>query len=344
MPRLLELNWLPLLCWSQLEELIQHEDDDLVDARLRYLWSWPHVAWIRGGDPAGGPGSIVDQMAVEAMVAYDRPDADLVQVRNFARGDLISVGAGTDAIPLDFRDWRFLRAELANRQANARRIAAISPWRGSEMHNKRRMGELMTASPRAPEEALRVFGHLRSSLAKEIEVRGDKRIREPKAMAETFFADLFKSGREAVARGASPTSIELLRAEGVDVEDIKPDETFEQVMDRHVFRKRLRIAAHSRGLSYEELKRVVTADRLPVAVIQSAMRSFGQDQPERKGSDLNDVYLLSLAPYADLTFVDKRTLESLRRARANVPALAQLMGDVRKASSYRDILTVAASL
>jgi len=343
-PRLVELGWLPLLSWSHLEELIQHENDELVDARLRYLWSWPSLAWIRPLDPAGGPGSVVDLLAAEARAAYTHPSSEVLEVRDLARDGLMSVGAGTNAIPDGFQDWRLLRDDLARKQANARRIAAISPWRGSEMHNKRRMGDLMRSAPRKPAEALRMFDHLSGSLAKEIETRGDKRIADPKAMSEAFFSDLFKTGQAAATDGGVPTPIQLLQAEGVDIEDIKADETFEQVMDRHVFRKRLRIAAESRGLPYEQLKKVVTQERLPVAVIQGAMRAFGHDQPERKGSDLNDVYLLSLAPYADLTFVDKRTLESVRRACQKVPLLVRLLGDVRKASGHNEISSVIAGL
>ena len=343
-PRLVELGWLPLLSWSQLEELIQHENDDLVEARLRYLWSWTLMAWIRPFDPAGGPGGVVDLLAAEAMAAYARPSDEVLEVRDAARDSLISVGSGTDAIPESFRDWRLLREELARRQENARRVAAISPWKGSETHNKRRMGDLMKSESRKPAEALRMFEHLSGSLANEIETRGDKRIADPKAMANAFFYDIFKTGLAAAAGASVPTPIQLLQAEGVDIDDIKPDDTFEQVMDRHVFRKRLRIAAESRGLPYEQLKKVVTQERLPVAVIHSAMRAFGHDQPERKGSDLNDVHLLSLAPYADLTFVDKRTLESVRRARQKVPVLDGLLGDVRKASGHREISSVIAVL
>ena len=45
-------------------------------------------------------------------------------------------------------------------------------------------------------------------------------------------------------------------------------------------------------------------------MIEECMRAHAQDQPERKGSDLNDTHLLCLAPYADVTYVDKRTLET----------------------------------
>jgi len=34
LPDLLERGWLPLLCWHHIEELLQHRDEHVVDARL----------------------------------------------------------------------------------------------------------------------------------------------------------------------------------------------------------------------------------------------------------------------------------------------------------------------
>jgi hypothetical protein len=44
-----------------------------------------------------------------------------------------------------------------------------------------------------------------------------------------------------------------------------------------------------------------------------------------------------LAPYADVTYVDKRTLESVRRARSKVAAFEQLVGEVRRAGGHAEI-------
>lgn len=343
-PRLIECGWLPLLSSPQLEELIQHENDDLVDARLRYLWSWPLLAWIRPLDPAAGPGNVLDILAAEASAAHESPSADVIKVRELARDGLLSIGTGEDAIPRAFEDWRVLRQAYAERQENARRIAAIAPWRAHEGLNKQRMADLMNASSRSGAEALRVLERLRSSLANEIQTRGDKRIKDPGGMAEDFFADALRVAQEAAAGGPVPTSRQLLESLGVDIELIGPNDTFGEVMDRHTYLTQLRIAVESKGLPFVRFKQSVTQGRLPVSMLQHAMRMHGQDQPERKGSDLNDVYLLCLALYADLTFVDKRTLESLRRVRQKVPTVNQLLGDVRKASGHEEISTAVANL
>ncbi|MBW8848702.1 MAG: hypothetical protein JF607_27550 [Burkholderiales bacterium] len=342
--RLMEHGWLPLLSWPQLEELIQHENDEVVDARLQFLWSWPLAACIRPSDPDAGPGKVLEILTAEALAAHANPNADALAVRDLVRRGLVAYGPGTAVIPSGFEFWRLFRQVLAEKQARARELMAIAPWKGFEALDKQRMGHLMSQPSRSPQESLRVLNHLSASLAKEVKERGDKRIPDPKAVADEFFAGLMRTAQAAAAGGAVPTAIGILQAEGVDIDDIHPDDTFGEVMDRHTFKKRLRIAIESRGLSFEPLRRTLTLDRLPVAVIQHSMRRYGHDQPERKGSDMNDVFLLCLAPYADLTFVDKRTLESVRRARSKVPVLEPLLGDVRKASGHCEISSVIAAM
>lgn len=55
-------------------------------------------------------------------------------------------------------------------------------------------------------------------------------------------------------------------------------------------------------------------------------------------SRVNDGHLLSLAPYADVIYVDKRTAENVRRAVGSQPGLTHLMGKVRKAPNWMSIL------
>jgi hypothetical protein len=52
---------------------------------------------------------------------------------------------------------------------------------------------------------------------------------------------------------------------------------------------------------------------------------------------LNDQYLVCLAPYADVTYVDKRTHEWVARARRASPEFAGLVRRVEKASGYAEI-------
>ncbi len=335
-PSLVERGWLPLLCWHQVEELLQHKDGELVDQRLRYLRSWPLVAWVRPSDPDSGPGSVLEVLKAEVRVAYAHPSADLLQVRDLARDGLFLVGSGSEAIPDSFQDWRILQAPLAERQEGSRRVAAIARWRATNLDNVR-IADLLAKPFRKTEDANRALQHLRNQLAGEIAARGDKRIADPGAMADNFFAEIVRVGQAIPTGGDLPPVIQLLLMAGLELEDIDLSATFGQTTNLLIFHERLRMVADASGLPWQALKRVATQGRLPVTVVEECMRAHAQDQPQRKGSDLNDTHLLCLAPYADVTYVDKRTLESVRRARGKVAAFDQLIGEVRKAGAHGEI-------
>jgi hypothetical protein len=76
--------------------------------------------------------------------------------------------------------------------------------------------------------------------------------------------------------------------------------------------------------------------QLPSWIIQSSLRKYGQDLPERKGSDMTDLHLATLAPYA-ITYVDKRTKENFRRASLKSEEFRRLVCETKKASSYVEI-------
>lgn len=335
-PALVGRGWLPLLCWHQVEELLQHKDDELVDQRLRYLRSWPLVAWVRPSDPDSGPGSVLEVLKAEVRAAFAHPGADLLQVRDLAREGLFLVGPGSEAIPDSFQDWRILQAPLAERQEGSRRVAAISRWRATNIDNTR-ISALLAKPFRKTEDATRALQYLRNQLAGEIAARGDKRIADPGAMADHFFAEIAREGQVIPTGGDLPPVIQLLLIAGLELEDIDLAATFGQTTNLLIFRERLKMVASASGLPWQELKRVATQDRLPVTVIEECMRAHAQDQPERKGSDLNDTHLLCLAPYADVTYVDKRTLESVRRARSKVAAFGRLIGEVHRAGGHTEI-------
>jgi len=320
------------------EELLQHKDDELVDQRLRYLRSWPLVAWVRPSDPDSGPGSVLEVLKAEVRAAYTHPGADLLQVRDLAREGLFLVGPGSEAIPDSFQDWRILQAPLAERQEGSRRVAAIARWRAANIDNVR-ISDLVAKPFRKTEDANHALQLLRNQLASEIAARGDKRIADPGAMADHFFAEIAREGHALPTGGELPPVIQLLLISGLELDDIDLSATFGQMSNLLVFRKRLRMVADASGLPWQTLKQVATPDRLPVTVIEECMRAHAQDQPERKGSDLNDTHLLCLAPYADVTYVDKRTLENVRRARGKVATLDQLIGEVRKAGGHAEIST-----
>lgn len=339
-PRLLDHGWLPLLSWHQIEELLQHGDESLVDTRLRYLWSWPMTAWVTSEKPNVFPGSVLNVFTAEVCAAYSHPELDALGVRDVASTELLAYGTGIEAVPSSLSDWRLLRPMLAEQQAHAQKVAAISPWRAADI-DRTRLADWLDKPLRSTETIDQRLSDLRTRLEREIATRGDKRIQSATDVADDFMAEVTANGCPVAADDSTvPPAMRILLNAGLEPDDVNPSATFRETMDLLMFRQRLKMASDSANLPWSKVKQVVTRDRLPSAIVTECMRTYGHDQPERKGSDVNDVSLLCLAPYASHTFVDKRTLESVRRAKQKASHLGGILGDVRKAAGYREIMAL----
>ena len=333
-PDLLVSGWLPLICFHHIEELLQHRDESLVDARLRYLESLPIAAWIFPSDPDAGPGSILEVLRAEATAAFSSPGADAFRVRDLAADRLIAVGSGRDAIPDSLRDRRFLRDALAERQHNSRRVAAITRWRATDIDDTP-ISELLGRQMRSKEETARQLERLRATLENEIGKRGDKRISDPGKMAAEFLQEVVaRADQMDLDNYGDDPAMQILMSSGLHRDDINPSATFGETMDLLTFQNRLRLVMRDFNVPWVKIKSRVAQKQLPVILIEEAMRRYSQDQPERKGSELNDTHLACLALYADITYVDKRTLENIRRVRSKEDIVDRLMGRVERAIDH----------
>ncbi len=172
-----------------------------------------------------------------------------------------------------------------------------------------------------------------------IQRKGDKSIASPEALAASFVREVGDIGRAVLASGAPfvETCLSLL---GISRDDIHRDMTLGEVLDRGLFRRQLTIAVEASGYSAAEILGNVQEDQLPSWIISKVLRQHAQDLPERKGSEENDTMLAALSAYADLTLVDKRTLENVRRAQKAEPFLKSLMGRAERVASYTQIPTL----
>lgn len=337
-PKLVERGKIPLMSWHQIEELMQHEDENLVDMRLKYLRTWPHAAWVSGEGPKAVPGGVLRILNAELVTAYSEPGLPLLSVRDIVRDKLLTYGTGEDMISEgQLRDWRELRPALTELQDHARKVTAISRFRAGDFDNTR-VGDWANKPLRSVEAKDEMLLRLAKRLTDEISTRGDKRIRSPQEVATSFMSDMGERGRflHEKALDVSP-AIALLLDAGLEPDDLNPSMTFAEALELLDFKTRLKTLCEFAGLPWRDVQSVVTRDRLPGTLIAESIRKFGQDQPERKGSDLNDINILCLAPYANCTYVDKRTLENVRRIKKKVPSLELLLGDVRKATGYKNI-------
>jgi hypothetical protein len=282
-----------------------------------------------------GPGSIVDILAYEVGSAFRQPGAPAKAIRDDVVTRLFSCASGREGIDPMVAAWQQLQPELQKQEAREREIIAISRSNFVDL-SKTRVVDWLAGQLRAPADAEKRLAVLSERLAKDIRERGDKRIPDG-GRSSTQFMDTVRAAAAAIFKDTSNPAMQILQAQGILPSDLTPEMTMGEICDLATFRSKLRVANESLGLPWPELISAVSEGQLPSCVIQSGLRRYGQDPAERKGSELTDRYLACLSPYADVTYVDKRTHENFKRASRQSPDFVALVRRVEKASDYQEI-------
>lgn len=332
---LIGASTIPLLCYHHLEELMQHEDDRVVRRRLDYLRSLPALAWIVPTDGRPGMGTIVDILAAEARAALQQSTSDAQGVVAAAKCSLIQITSGERAMEPIQEIWPMLAALARMRTAKSREIVAITSGNIPRPPNIR-VSQLTAGSLRDPLEAQRLTAAMERNLADDIAHRADRRIRNPGGVAEAFFERVRGEARALYAPSSNPI-LEDLRRRGVRPEDLEGDPTIGELIDLMEFRSKLDVLSEACGLDCAVISERGAMRRLPAWMIENGLRRHGQRRPRNAGGDLTDRQLACLSPYADLTFVDKRTAEDVRRVCDADPLLMPLLQGVRKVVPYSKV-------
>ena len=280
----------------------------------------------------------LDILAVETSAALE-PDSNAESVRDRASRHLVKFGTGEQALLPFEAHWEVLREYVW--EEKTREIVAVSRSNYID-DSKAKLKDLQNARLRSPADVERQFELMQKRLAQDIQLRGDKRIKDPAAAAARFLDDVKARAVEIFTDASDPTH-QIMRSHGLDPSQAGPNTTTTDIGDLAAFQHRLRIVSEILAVPFEELKTWVVEEQIPSCVIQGAINRYRQDAQERKGSDLTDNYLACLAAYADITYVDKRTLENIRRAQQKCPELVTLLRRVEKASHYQLILNQLAS-
>lgn len=327
-------NDILVLSFHHFQELLAHGDAGVVAERMSVLEALPLVALVTNRRDDGA-GSVLDLQTAEVLAAFQRPDATPRALRDEVGAQMFRLASGKKAVLAFLENLPLLQQELDRVAARSREVVAISrsdfPGVGH-----RKISEFLTGKLHAPLDIQRNLARLGANLEADIRQRGDERIPDASATSSAFMADIAERGR-ALA-GCDYPGLQILAWSGVDLSEITPETTIGEVSDWAAFRAKLKQINRALELPWPELKRRVSESRIPSGIIDRALRQFRPRSAEWKGSDLIDTHLVCLAPYCDITFVDKRTHEGLQIARKKMKDLDAVLRRADKAKNTQAVV------
>lgn len=333
---------LPLLTLHHISELCAYDDTQMVAQRLRFLHRQKLIAWISQNDSQPSIGGVTTILASEVQAAFQSPDADVETVLRLAAKGLIAAGTGEDLLGPDPHDWLDLIPIFAAQNERAREIVALTHTDVIDT-SKLTLRKLMNSSRKTGDALKSSLELMQGTYFQVIKASGDKRIDDPESLAQEFMEAVRAFG-DANPGDAKSLVFAGLAEQGIEPSDLHLDMTVDEALELGVFFSQIRTVAEGKGLPWQELKKRVRKSNIPSSVVVGDVAKFLPTTVERKGSELNDMHLATLAPYADVTFVDKRMHHAFRQAFRKNKSLEEICSRVERASSYRDIPQIVDSL
>jgi len=330
-------EWIPVISWHHIEELIRYPDEAVAERRMNFLFSLPHVAWIWRANGSDFVGSVVDVQAAEIQVHLSAEYDSAKKRRLATRNLLLCFGKLSEILALNF--WRDFRPITMGMGKEQQRIASVR-HSNSNVNNNTPLSVLKGKKTLSFEEAKQACQDDIPKHTQELIERGDKRLskHEAEAVAQVFSDKIFslfpekKSGRSAYES--------FFKQFGHKPNEFSKDVTLGEFKDAVVRRRKLKISIHQLGLKIESVWPRLQNYQLPSEKVISEIRRSRKNAKRASGSDLNDDYLASLMPYLDAVVVDKRTYEYLMQAKKRNPQISALIDSMIKVRTYNQLPSV----
>lgn len=324
-----------MISLHHLQELMGHAEENKARKRIQFLQNLPQIAWIKGDGDNALIGSVVDVLQMEVVTALSSNKKNSLLVAQEAKSKLLAFGSGQEALRNIIDNWDILRPHAVFTMKRSQEIMSISESNYIDL-GETTLSDWMDGELREFEDVNKRLNTMNRLLSVDIKSNGDKRIENSEITSAVFFRSIIHSLPQILDRKSSP-AINILKNMGLEISCINPEMTLNELGDLLKFHKRLEIIAKNLNILPFDLKKQISPNIIPSNIIETTLNKYKQKLSRSKGSDLNDAHILCLSPYADVTFVDKRTLENYKRACSKSNVFQNLCGDVRKVSHYLKI-------
>jgi len=320
---------------THLIELFRYGDEQVVQARLRFLRRIPLIAWLRSYDNSQLPGGIPDLLLRELHVVVHSKIREWREIVDAVRPELWEMGIGSktfldnDEFLSDIKRWSH---HLLEKEIYTESIARTDPGQMSDV----KLCEVLRLPLRAKEERDAYIDRFAQELQKQLEQHGDERFDNPQKAAIDFANSTLQDVKAVDEIGGNPIQI-LLKSVDVPLELLYPEMTCREFGELAIYANRLKKISKSLCPPIELTINDIPPDTLPSYVLERKLALIQRKAERVSGSNMGDRHITPLIFYSYGVEVDKRTYELLNQVRRKEPKLASLMGKFFPSSDYSQI-------
>ncbi|GAA4448014.1 hypothetical protein GCM10023156_10600 [Novipirellula rosea] len=327
---LTELGVHVVLSQSHLIELLRHENDDVVAKRLKFIQKLPLVASPRPYLDVSGAGSMAC-IATHELHAFIYDDCkDPVSICSSVREGLWQTGTGESYVGR-LEDWNPLIHAARATIEQDRVIATVS--RISPQCSSMPLGHFLSIKPVPKILRNHRFPQFTDKLLQSVRRNGDKRLLNPDSVAHNL-ATRTQARIDRLDDDDGDLVYKLLSQYIVPSSLLRAEMTLGGLGDLDLLARRLEVIGDALVGDPQVDLESVPPGTLPTLTLDLELTKRQVAAERVSGSDLGDGHLATLALYADVTEVDKRTEAYLRQIRNSGGPVSQLIGHTLKTTDY----------
>jgi hypothetical protein len=330
---------LVFVAFQHIEELLKHENDSVVETRLRFLASIPLMAWCSHYHGEMDLGGILDLTAYEldALEAGCHSPASVIE---YVRPKLISVGTGASLVSRNATNWWLIRPYLIERLAKEREVASLThrPLFDEASLKGVSVADLLQRAVAPDHEADEIQQRLTAVISSKLAAQGDKKLLDPANTAAWFVSQVAQDRQAASARSVHPFQA-MIDESSLDPTSVSPEMDAEYIIEMAMLTGKL---STIRNYKRQETRKfdLRTFVLPPSLELWRRLKSRTAALPRASGSNITDGYLTSFALYVDFFQADKRTTEFIRQIRKDGWIWGEVLTSVFLAGGVDHLLTI----
>lgn len=334
----LESNgFIVFLSHHTLQELLAHENDDIVLERLNFIHNLPVLSTALEFNNNGVVGHWMDVLRAEIKFHLTDPEANYLTMCNSLKDQIIGHTSGPKLLNYASETYLALRdiGEFETQSA-AEHESLLQSNEGRSIDNVK-IRNLDNYQFKTKAEIAHHKSDYIERTTNSLIKHGDKKLINRESIAKDFAGKVFAGEDYLISATDKPDSNAYLKSRGVSPDQVSKNATFKDVTEISVFNAMMHDFVVDGTITSEEAL-LIDRDKIPSWTIVREIENLMRAEPRATGSSLIDRYHLPFVSYIDAMTCDKRVSHYLNISKNSHPILQQARERCKSAPSYSDLI------
>jgi len=325
---------IPYFSHHHIQELLQHNNDNIIYDRWSFIRKFPIIAWLQGPGESSLLGSIMEVHAAELSYILQDTSLNFVDLISKVKKDIVTYSSGAEFVDR----FEFVYCELRRMGKfdiqKGKSIESLSHIRDPEIDNTK-LTVLNVSKLKPFDDAVKWSKDYAKDLETSLRERGDPKLNNHLHISNKFVSQVLDDSKSLYKDNDLSLFEKFIVRKGVDLSQIDSKTTVGDLGYLAMYNTKMKIVADSFRLDFNEVKKI--SEKIPSWILWRELDEIIRKEKKAHGSNMLDKHMAILALYVDVFIVDKRVSECFRQLQNKMPILSKCFNRILKLSCYSEL-------